>query len=74
MMTPAEQGKVLVQEQYGSRKEKSVILHVLNNRGTFDILRQQKKSAGMCSCDLTSFYDRIVHDFTSFAMMSTGAA
>ena len=74
MMKCAEKGKMLAKEQYGSRKRKTAILHALNKRLTFDILRQQKKGAGICSCDLKSCYDRIVHSFATLAMRRAGAA
>ena len=61
MMMRAEEGGVLAKEQYGSRKQMTAIECALNKRLIFDILRQTKKPAGICSCDLKSFYDRIVH-------------
>ena len=39
----------------------------------FDLLRQTKRPAGICSCDLKSCYDRIVHSFASIAMQRAGA-
>ena len=74
MMQQAEKRKILANEQYGSRKKKAAILHALNKRLTFDILRQQKQNAGICSCDLKSCYDRIVHSFAALAMRRAGAA
>ena len=38
-MKTVEKGKILAKEQYGSRKRKTVILHALNKRLTFEILR-----------------------------------
>lgn len=65
----AENAKILVIEQHGSRKRKTAIHHALNKRLIFDILRQQQKNAReQCSCDLKSCYDRIVHCFASLAM------
>ena len=74
MMRKAEKARVLAPEQYGSRKKKSAVSHALNKRLTFDILRQQKKSGAICSCDLKSCYDRIVHSFATLTMMRAGAA
>ena len=68
MIQKAEQGKVLVKEQYGSQKKKEAILHVLNKRLAFDILKQQKNNTGVCSCDLKSCRHRIVHSFAALAM------
>ena len=73
MMHNAEQYDLLALEQYGSRKHKTAIECALNKRLIFDILRQTKKPAGICSCDLKSCYDRIVHSFASMAMQHAGA-
>ena len=74
MMSIAEKALILAKEQYGSRKKKSAITHALNKRLTFDILRQQRKGGGICSCDLKSCYDRIIHSFASLAMRRAGVA
>ena len=63
----------MAKEQYGSRKQMTAIECALNKRLIFDILRQTKKPAGICSCDLKSCYDRIVHSFASLAMQRAGA-
>ena len=73
MMQSAESHGVLASEQYGSRKMMSAIECALNKRLMFDILRQLKRSAGICSCDLQSCYDRIIHSFASVAMQRAGA-
>ena len=72
MMSKAEKALILANEQYGSRKRKAAITHSLNKRLTFDILRQQKKGGGICSCDLKSCYDRIIHSFVALAMRRAG--
>ena len=74
MLCKAEKALLLANEQYGSRKRKTAILHALNKRLTFDILRQQKKGSAICSSDLKSCYDRIVHSFAALAMRRAGAA
>ena len=51
-----------------------VILHALNKRLTFDIFLQQKKSTGICSCDLKSCYDRIVHSCVTLAIRRASVA
>ena len=38
----------------------------------FDLLRKAKKTAGICSCDLHSCYDRVEHSFASLAMQRAG--
>ena len=72
-MQEAESNQALAREQYGSRKKKTAIECALNKRLTFDILRQMKLSAGICSCDLKSCYDRIVHSFVSLEMQRSGS-
>ena len=74
MMSKAENALILAKEQYGSRKRKAAITHALNKRLTFDILRQQKKGGGICSCDLKSCYDIIIHSFAVLAMRRAGVA
>ena len=68
MMHEAKKIEVLARDQYGSRKTKTAIDCALNKRLTFDIIRQDKMPAGICSCDLKSCYDRIVHSFASLVM------
>ena len=38
------------------------------------MLRQQKKEAGIYSCDLKSHYDRILHAFVSLDMRRAGVS
>ena len=73
MIQETEHNQVLAREQYGSRKRKTAIECALNNILTFDILRKIKLPAGICSCDLKSCYDRIVHSFASLAMQRAGS-
>jgi len=73
MIYNAESHKILALEQYGSRKNRTAIECELNKRLIFDILRQTKKPAGICSCDLKPCYDRIVHSFASMEMQRAGA-
>lgn len=72
-MQEVERNNILTREQYGNRKRKNAIECALNNRLAFDILRQIKHPADICSCDLKSYYDRIVHSFPSLAMQRVGA-
>ena len=51
VMAHAEQHNQLAAEQYGSRKRKTAILHALNKRLTYDILRQTKTAEALCSND-----------------------
>ena len=73
MMKTVEKVGVIAPEQYGSRNKMNAIECALNKRLMFDILRQTKRSARICSCDLHSCYDRIVHSFASLAMQRAGA-
>ena len=68
MMQNAEAHDLLALEQYGSRKKKTAIECALNKRLIFYIFRQTKRPAGICSCDLKSCYDRLVHSFALMAM------
>ena len=43
-----------------------------NKRLIFDILRQTKQPAGICSCNLKSCHDRIIHYFASIDMQRAG--
>ena len=72
-MNIAERYEILAPEQYGSRNKMSAIECALNKRLIFDILRQTKKPAGICSCDFHSCYNRVVHSFASMAMQRAGA-
>ena len=73
MMQAAEDNGVIAREQYGSRKKMSALDCALNKCLMFDILRQLKRAGGICSCDLHSCYDRVVHSFASVAMQRAGA-
>jgi hypothetical protein len=68
MMYNAKEKGILAWKQYGSRKYRTAIECALNKVLMFDILRQTKLPGGICSCDLKSCYDRIVHSFASLAM------
>ena len=67
-MGKAERALYLAKEQYGSRQSKSAILHALNKRLMFSILRQQRNCVGIFSCDLKLCYCLIVHTFTASAV------
>ena len=72
-MQEAERSGTLAREQYGSRQGMTAIECALNKRLMYDISRQTKRTMGMCSCDLKSCYDRILHNFASIAMQRAGA-
>jgi hypothetical protein len=62
----------LAPEQYGSWKKKTAILHVLNKRLSYDILRQTKTAGAICSNDAKSCYDRILHCIAAMCMSHLG--
>jgi hypothetical protein len=68
VMAHAKKHDQLAAEQYGSRKRKMAILHALNKRLTYDILRQTKTSGALCSNDAKSCYDRILHWVASLCL------
>ena len=72
MMANAESNNTLAPEQFGSRKSKSAIELAVCKRLTFDITRQKKHPAALCSNDAVSCYDRIIHAIASISMQRTG--
>jgi hypothetical protein len=55
-------------EQYGSREGKNAIEQALNKVLSFDLIRQARMDADMCSNDAKSCCDRIVHSIASILM------
>jgi len=72
IMARAEELKVLAPEQYGSRHGLAAIYQSLNMQLTFDIIRQWRIPAAVCSNDAKACYDRIVHAFASLAIQRLG--
>jgi hypothetical protein len=72
VMAHAEKHQQLAAEQYGSRKKKTAILHALNKRLSYDILRQMKMPGALCSNDAKSCYDRILHAVASLCLRCLG--
>jgi exonuclease III len=70
MKHTVSQGSIAT-EQY-SVPGKKCIDHVVNRRLIFDIVRYQKSSFAMTSCDLKSCYDRVAHSPAALAMKSYG--
>jgi hypothetical protein len=68
----AEANNLIAKEQYGSRKGKSSIVHAINKRLTFDIMRQTRFNGALCSNDAKSCYDRILHSVASLAYQRLG--
>ena len=63
----AERNEVIAKEQYGSRKQRKAIDHAIHKAITYDVVRQHRIPAALCSNDAKSCYDRIVHSIASLA-------
>ena len=50
----AEVNNLIAKEQYGSRKQKSAIDHAFHKAVTYDIIRQHRAPAALCSNDAKS--------------------
>jgi hypothetical protein len=72
-MIKAEKFRVLAPEQFGSRKSLTSIHQALNKVLTYDLIRQRRIPAAMCSNDAKSCYDRIVHSMAKLALLHCGA-
>jgi Reverse transcriptase (RNA-dependent DNA polymerase) len=73
IMANAEAAQSIAQEQFGSRKEKSSILHAINKQLTVDILRQDKRDFALITLDAKGCYDRIVQPIAYLALKRQGA-
>ena len=52
---------LIAPEQYGCRKGKSAIEHILNKRFSYDIIQQLQCPGALCSNDAKSCNDRILY-------------
>ena len=68
----AEEGNILAQEQYGSRKKLSAAKHALNKRLMIDALRIQRRPGVICANDAKACYDRILHFAAYVSLRKTG--
>jgi UDP-galactopyranose mutase len=68
MMSNSERYGQLATEQFGSRNGHTAIMQDCNKKFTLDIKRQKCITMSLCSTDLTSCYDRVVHSVASIAM------
>jgi hypothetical protein len=68
MMKDGEAYEQLAWGQYGSREGEKAIEQALNKVLSFDLVRQARVDAAMCSNDAKSCYDRIVHSIASILM------
>ena len=72
VMNHIESLDIIASEQYGGRKNKSSIMLALNKVLNFDHIRTMKVIAALCSNDLASCYDRIIHSLTGLILRSKG--
>ena len=70
-MTLALEKDLIAKEQF-SRPGRSAQDNALAKRLVFDHFRFLKLPFGMCACDLTSCYDRVVHTAASIALQRVG--
>jgi len=73
MMYQSEENDLVAGEQYGSRHRKSTITQSLNRRLAFDLIRQFKRAAIVCSNNAKSCYNQIVHCLAINSMYRCGA-
>ena len=71
-MRHAEDNNFIAPEQYGGRKGKRSIDHVLNKRLTYDLMRFSRRPGALCSNDAKSCYDRVLHSIVSIAFRRLG--
>ena len=72
MIQQTEEMKQFPEEQAGSRKRMRANLQGLNKTLTFDLIRQRRQPAALCSNDAQACYDWISHTAASLAMQSIG--
>ncbi len=73
IMFNAETLDLLVDEQYGSCRQKAAVLQCLNKGLFYDLLRQWKKPAALCSNDAKSCYDHITLLAAALCLCRLGA-
>jgi len=73
LMAVAEEQSLVAKEQYGSRKRKQCIDQSLNKLFTTDFWRQTRISGVLCTTDLKSCYDRVVHSVATICSQRWGA-
>ena len=70
----AESLAIIPSEAYGSRPERRANICALNKVLTYDVLRQKRLPAALCSNDAVSCYDRIIHSVASLCWQRVGVA
>ena len=72
MSVHAQRDGLIAKEQYGSRKHKECSDQSLNKVLTTDLWRITKTTGIICSTDLKSCYDRIVHSVATLCSRRWG--
>ena len=70
----AEDLQLIPSEAYGSRARRRANICALNKVLTYDVLRQQRLPAALCSNDALSCYDRILHAIASLCLQRVGVS
>jgi Reverse transcriptase (RNA-dependent DNA polymerase) len=71
-MINAEKAGTVAEEQFGSRKRKSSILHATNKAITTDVLRQTKQDNALLVLDAKACYDRIAPPIAAISLRRQG--
>lgn len=72
MMQLAEKYKLIPEEQYGGRQEKSAVHQVMNLRLLSDYQRARHAPYAVCANDAKSCFDRMVHSVATLCMRRLG--
>ena len=73
-MNNAEEANAIAKEQYGSRRKHQAISQAVDKRLTYDLVRQKKVPAILCSNDAKACYDRVVHPILFMALRRLGVS
>ncbi len=71
-MQLAESNSSIAKEQYGSRKQKSAIMHACNKQILFDLIRERKINASLTILDALSCYDSVAIPFAAICLQRQG--
>ena len=72
LLSCTEENKLLLREQYGSRKGHQAILQALNKRLLYDLNQLSRYPMILCSKNAKSCYNQIVHSITSLVLQRLG--
>lgn len=71
-VTNAERANCVADEQFGSRKKMSAILHATNTQLVFDVVRQEKRNVSLLILDAKACYHRISPPVASICLQRWG--